>query len=98
VVARAAGLVAVAVLPLLAGITGGAALQPHHFASGFHTAVMIAGFTCAAGGLLAAATIRNPPGAATLRHRRRGTYACALGAPSLVPDEATRAPGAAPAS
>ena len=34
VVARAAGLLAVAVLPLLAGITGAAALQPHHFAVG----------------------------------------------------------------
>src|ERR1019366_1898496 len=32
VVARAAGLLAVAILPLVAGITGAAALQPHHFA------------------------------------------------------------------
>jgi EmrB/QacA subfamily drug resistance transporter len=61
VVARAAGLVAVAVLPLLAGITGGAALQASHFAAGFRVAVVIAGFTSVAGGLLAAITIRNPP-------------------------------------
>jgi EmrB/QacA subfamily drug resistance transporter len=59
VVARAAGLLAVAVLPLLAGITGGSALLPQHFAAGFKTAVLIAGCTCAAGGILAAATIRN---------------------------------------
>jgi EmrB/QacA subfamily drug resistance transporter len=86
VVARAAGLVAVAVLPLLAGITGAAALEPRHFAAGFHTAVIIAGFTCAAGSLLAAVTIRNPPGAPTLRLHRGGTYACAVGAPPLLPD------------
>jgi hypothetical protein len=61
-VARAAGLIAVTVLPLLAGLTGAAALQPHHFAAGFRVAIVIAGCTCAAGGLLAAATIRNPSG------------------------------------
>jgi EmrB/QacA subfamily drug resistance transporter len=59
-VARAAGLIAVTVLPLLAGLTGAAALQPHHFADGFRVASIIAGCTCAAGGLLAAATIRDP--------------------------------------
>jgi EmrB/QacA subfamily drug resistance transporter len=59
-VARAAGLIAVTVLPLLAGLTGAAALQPHHFAAGFRVASIIAGCTCAAGGLLAAATIRDP--------------------------------------
>ena len=61
-VARAAGLIAVTVLPLLAGLTGAAALQPHHFAAGFRVAIVIAGCTCVAGGLLAAATIRNPSG------------------------------------
>jgi EmrB/QacA subfamily drug resistance transporter len=61
-VARAAGLIAVTVLPLLAGLTGAAALQPHHFAAGFRVAIVIAGCMCAAGGLLAAATIRNPAG------------------------------------
>lgn len=59
-VARAAGLIAVAVLPLLAGLTGAAALQPHHFATGFRVAIVIAGCMCLVGGLLAAATIRNP--------------------------------------
>jgi EmrB/QacA subfamily drug resistance transporter len=86
VVARAAGLLAVAILPLLAGITGGAALEPHHFAMGFRTAVIIAGFTCAAGGLLAAATIRNPKGAPTLLQHRTN-YCCAVGGPPLQPDD-----------
>ncbi len=70
VVARAAGLLAVAVLPLLAGLTGTAGLRPQDFAAGFRTAVLIAGVTCAAGGLLAAATIRNPPGVAHPHGRR----------------------------
>ncbi len=59
-VARAAGLVAVAVLPLLAGITGAAALGPTKLASGFRTAMYISAAASAAGGLLAALTIRNP--------------------------------------
>jgi uncharacterized membrane protein len=74
-VARAAGLIAVTVLPLLAGLTGAAALQAHHFAAGFRTATVIAGCTCAAGGLLAAATIRNPSGGWHERAGSAGTTA-----------------------
>jgi len=59
-VARAASLIAVAVLPALAGITGDAYLHPAELTHGFHTAVLIAAVAAAAGGLLAAATIRNP--------------------------------------
>jgi EmrB/QacA subfamily drug resistance transporter len=82
VVARAAGLLAVAVLPLLAGITGSAALAPHKFASGFQTAVLIASATCAAGGMLALATIRNPDRAAHLPDQHLRSYHCAIdGAP-----------------
>ena len=60
-VARFGGLLAVAVLPALAGITGTSYLHPHVLAAGFRTAVLISGATCAAGGLLAALTITNPP-------------------------------------
>jgi hypothetical protein len=59
-VARAAGLIAVAVLPVLAGITGDSYLHPADLAHGFRIAVVIAAACCAAGGLLAAATIQNP--------------------------------------
>jgi EmrB/QacA subfamily drug resistance transporter len=61
VVARAAGLLAVAVLPVLAGISGGNALSPHRFAAGFRVAVLIAGVACAAGGVVASITIKNAP-------------------------------------
>ena len=58
---RFGGLLAVAVLPALAGITGSAYLQPETLAAGFRTAALISAGLCAAGGLLAAVTITNPP-------------------------------------
>jgi EmrB/QacA subfamily drug resistance transporter len=60
-VARAAGLIAVAVLPVAAGITGDSYLHPAELSRGFQNALLIAAIACAAGGLLAAVTIRNPP-------------------------------------
>src|SRR5215510_12408757 len=59
-VARFGGLLAVAVLPALAGITGTSYLHPDALAAGFRTAALISGAMCAAGGLLAAVTITNP--------------------------------------
>jgi EmrB/QacA subfamily drug resistance transporter len=60
VVARSAGLLSVAVLPVAAGISG--TLTARHFGGGFRTAVIIAGAACAAGGILAATVIRDPGG------------------------------------
>jgi EmrB/QacA subfamily drug resistance transporter len=60
-VARTASLIAVAVLPVLAGLTGDAYLQPSVLTRGFHVAMLIAAAGAAAGGILAALTIRNPP-------------------------------------
>src|SRR6266567_2998864 len=83
--ARFGGLLAVAVLPALAGITGAVYLHPHALAAGFRTAVLISGGLCAAGGLLAAVTIVNPRRAP----RPAGTPApeecmyCGLEAPPL---------------
>ena len=59
-VARIGGLVAVAVLPSLSGISGSAYLHAGQLAGGFRTATLIAGVWCAGGGLLAAIAIRNP--------------------------------------
>jgi EmrB/QacA subfamily drug resistance transporter len=82
-VARAAGLFSVAILPLLAGLTGAAALVPEELASGFRTAMFISAVTCAAGGLLALLTIRNPARPRPCVGDERGTFSCALGAPPL---------------
>ena len=70
-VARAAGLLAVAVLPLLAGLTGAAALEATALAAGFRTAMVISGLVCAAGGIVAALTIRNPDRARPPARARR---------------------------
>ena len=85
-VARFGGLLAVAVLPALAGITGDVYLHPQALAAGFRTAVLISGALCAAGGLLAAVTITNPapvssPAGAALPEQ---CLHCGLDAPPLT--------------
>ena len=82
VVARAAGLIAVAVLPFAAGIAGTSALSPRQFAPGFRTAMVIAGIVCAAGGLVAVVLIRNPSGTEPSSPTGARRWQCALdGAP-----------------
>ena len=59
-VARTAGLIAIAVLPPLAGISNADFGDPVALSDGFSLAMMIAGGTLIAGGLLAWVTIRRP--------------------------------------
>jgi hypothetical protein len=59
-VARLAGLVATAVLPLAAGL-GGVQLGGPTFAQGYARAMSICAGLCVAGGLVAFATVRDPP-------------------------------------
>jgi EmrB/QacA subfamily drug resistance transporter len=56
-VARVAGLLAVAVLPVAAGITGDAFYDPAKMTHGFHVAMLICAVLAALGGLLAWLTI-----------------------------------------
>ncbi len=58
-VARTAGLLAVAILPSLAGIAGAGQLGPAELSAGFDRAVLITGAVCAAGGVLAFLTVRG---------------------------------------
>jgi EmrB/QacA subfamily drug resistance transporter len=88
VVARAAGLLAVAVLPLLAGLTGAAALSSTELAGGFRTAMLISAFVCAAGGVLAALTIRNPtraPDTVAATKVQERTWYCGVSGPPVNP-------------
>jgi EmrB/QacA subfamily drug resistance transporter len=78
-VARAAGLIAVAVLPAAAGLTGAAYVHPLHFSAGFHTASLISAGLCVAGGAVAAVFIRNPRKAAAAPVQ--SPLSCALDAP-----------------
>jgi EmrB/QacA subfamily drug resistance transporter len=59
-VARAAQLAAVAALPVAAGITGEAYLDPAAFADGFRTAMVITAGLALLGGVIAFVGIRNP--------------------------------------
>jgi hypothetical protein len=85
VVARAAGLIAVAVLPFAAGIAGTSALSPRQFAPGFRTAMVMAGIVCAAGGLVAVALIRNPSVVQSIPPTGERRWACALDGSSVEP-------------
>ncbi len=58
-VSRVAGLLAVAVLPAVAGLGGGRFYQPAAMASGFRTAMVVCAALAGAGGVLAWLTIRN---------------------------------------
>jgi len=81
-VARAAALIAVALLPAAGGLTGDSYRHPAVFSAGFHTASLVAAGLCVAAGLLAAATIRNPSRAeAALRPAQQHPLHCAIDAP-----------------
>ena len=82
-VARTAGLLAVAVLPVVAGISGADALEPAVFNDGFQVAMIIAAVLCAAGGVLSWLTIRNPEPAPERAEPEDGhRYSCPLSAPA----------------
>jgi EmrB/QacA subfamily drug resistance transporter len=82
-VARAAGLLAVATLPVVAGIAGADALDPGVFARGFRMASWISAALVAAGGVLAFLTIRTPDAADAARCPDP-TMDCAVGAPRMA--------------
>jgi hypothetical protein len=81
-----AGLLAVAILPVAAGLTGRSYLQAISFDRGFDRAILIAAAVCALGGLCAAAFIRNE------RCVQDDGLSCPLDAPPLR--RLTRARGA----
>jgi hypothetical protein len=58
-ISRGAGLIAIAVVPGLAGLAGDAYRDPAIVASGFRIAMLISGALAAAGGVLAWSLIRN---------------------------------------
>jgi hypothetical protein len=88
-VARAAGLLAVAILPLLAGISGDDYERPQAFAAGFRTAMIVCAALLMMGGGLAAIIIRNRVSAtASLRPVRK--QFCAVDGPPLQPPHSTQ--------
>lgn len=82
-VARAAGLLAVATLPVVAGIAGASALSVDVFAAGFRRAMWICAAMVAAGGLLAYATIRRLHPADDPSPQPEPCTHCPMGAPLM---------------
>ena len=88
-VARAAGLVAVAVLPAVAGIGSDDAGDPAAFSDGFRVALTVAAALCAVGGALGWGLVRNEPLlAATAEAEAAGApveepHTCGIDAPPL---------------
>lgn len=83
-VARAAGLLAVAVLPLLAGVSGEDYQRPEVFNAGFRIAVLIAALLMAAGGVVAALMIRNTAASRVEARPARQRF-CSIDGPPLQP-------------
>ncbi|MGX1132058.1 EmrB/QacA subfamily drug resistance transporter [Streptomyces glaucescens] len=92
--ARAAGLVAVAALPLLAGMGPEAYRSASAFDAAFGRAMLWCAGALVVGAVLAFATVRRPaPGC---RHPQCRTH-CGVTAPPLEGEEPSAAPGGAPA-
>ncbi len=90
-VARVAGLLAVAVLPLIAGLTGEDFYDPAKMTDGFHMAMVACAVLAAAGGVLAWFTIsaevlhaEAEPGGDT-PERLAEDYSCGIAGPPLRP-------------
>jgi EmrB/QacA subfamily drug resistance transporter len=85
-VARVAGLLAVALLPIVTGLTGDAYRDPAQLTDAYESVMWLAAALCAAGGLLAAALMRpRPPAGPTPE------LCCPLEAPPLRRRGATTA-------
>jgi EmrB/QacA subfamily drug resistance transporter len=81
--ARLAGLVAVALLPPLAGLTGDAYLHATRFSTGFHTAVTIAAGLCVVGALASFIGIRDAARAGAPETVAARRFACPVDGPGL---------------
>jgi EmrB/QacA subfamily drug resistance transporter len=80
-VARIGGLIAVAVLPAIAGITGTSYLHPTELSTAFRLAMIVSALACGLGGVIAALSVRNPVHAG---HTGPECLHCALDGPPLL--------------
>jgi EmrB/QacA subfamily drug resistance transporter len=90
-VARAAGLLAVAVVPGLAGIAGADYTNPAAFDAGYRAALLIAAGLLVAAAAVTFALVRNPPVEAAAPRERLAVercHFCAVNAPAAHPADA----------
>jgi EmrB/QacA subfamily drug resistance transporter len=85
-VARVGGLLAVAVLPLVAGLTGDQFYDPVAMEDGFHIAAMVCAGLSALGGVIAWLTIRSDLLGDDEGEPEPERYSCDLAGPSLSPE------------
>ncbi|MFI0356056.1 MFS transporter [Actinomadura sp. 9N407] len=94
-VARAAGLLAVAAIPPLTGLTGDAYENPAVFSDGFQTAMPLCAALLAAGAVLTFLTVGDDVLRAAPEEREPQCKThCAVGAPPLEPDRERAEPAA----
>ena len=91
-VARVAGLLAVAVIPVAAGISGDDYLVPSSFDDGFRTGILICSALCILGGIIAGITVRPAPTAPDEPAAETPIHSCLNGPPPEIP--AVEAPAA----
>lgn len=84
-VARVAGLLAVAVIPVAAGISGDDYLVPASFDDGFRTGILICAALCATGGVIAGITIRPARETTAEPLPETPTHCCLNGPPPEIP-------------
>ncbi|MGH3782279.1 MAG: MFS transporter, partial [Pseudonocardiaceae bacterium] len=90
-IARAGGLLAVAVIPVAAGLGGTDYTDPLSFDAGFHTAMVISAGLLALGSVLAAVLLREPHQTPTPAGRilvERCSH-CGVAGPQLHPAQGT---------
>jgi Na+/melibiose symporter-like transporter len=90
-VARVAGLLAVAILPLIAGLTGDSFYDPSKMTDGFQTAMIACAVLAAIGGILAWFTIsakvlhQEPEPGGDAPDRLAEDFSCGVGGPPMRP-------------
>jgi hypothetical protein len=82
-VARVGSLLAVAVLPALAGVSGRSYAHANALSEGFRKAIIITACACTLGGIIAAVGIRNHPAESPRRADAHDETYGALGTPPL---------------
>ena len=91
-VARVAGLLAVAVVPILSGITGDKFYEPSHMTSGFHKGMGMCAILAAIGAVIAWTTISSDVLHEEGDEAEECDYSCGVGAPVLQPGRQPAAP------
>jgi EmrB/QacA subfamily drug resistance transporter len=96
-VARVAGLLAVAVIPVIAGLTGDKFYEPSHMTHGFHVGMMVCAILAAIGAVVAWTTISSDVLEEEGEEPEECDYSCGIGAPALRPGRESGPETATPA-